>query len=62
MVFHYMKDLVGGRPHTKIKRSIRALLHQGEFVLPLNVPPTRKQIMAVKKRHGKWIKYPKQLK
>lgn len=38
----------GGR----IKRTGKAVLHKGEFILPKGVPPTKSQIKKVRKRGG----------
>tara|TARA_R110002126_G_scaffold78877_2_gene196182 strand:+ start:420 stop:698 length:279 start_codon:yes stop_codon:yes gene_type:complete len=45
----YIPFKKGGR----VRKNTRALLHKGEYVLPKGVPPTKKQIMAVKKKGGK---------
>jgi hypothetical protein len=39
----------GGR----IKRTGKATLHKGEFILPKGVPPTKSQIKKVRKRGGR---------
>jgi len=44
-------DLVPFKKGGKVtKKTQRALLHKGEFVLPRGVPPTKKQKAAVRKR------------
>jgi len=45
----------------KVQKSIRCLLHEGEFVLPRGVEPTKEQVAKVKERHGKYIKQKKTL-
>ena len=45
----------------KVQKSIRCLLHEDEYVLPMGVKPTKNQIQQVKKRHGKYIKQKKTL-
>lgn len=39
----------GGR----VKRTGKALVHKGEFILPKGVPPTKTQIKKVRKRGGR---------
>jgi hypothetical protein len=44
-------DLVPFKKGGKVtKKTQKALLHKGEFVLPKGVPPTKKQKAAVRKR------------
>lgn len=37
----------------KVKKTTKALLHKGEFVLPKGVKPTKAQLKAVKKKGGR---------
>lgn len=47
-------DLLPFKKGGRVKRKTqKALLHQGEFVLPKGVKPTKKQVRSVKKRGGR---------
>jgi hypothetical protein len=43
----------GGRVPGKKSKSLQILAHGGEYVLPVNVKPTKKQIAVVRKNKSK---------
>jgi hypothetical protein len=43
----------GGRVPGKKGKSLKVILHSGEYVLPLNSKPTKKQIAVVRKNKSK---------
>jgi hypothetical protein len=45
--------MTGFKKGGRVKRTGKALVHKGEFVLPVGVAPTKAQKKAVKKRGGK---------
>lgn len=47
----------GGYVKAKKGRPVRAIVHGGEFILPVGVKPTKRQKDAVKKRKAKKIMY-----
>ena len=63
----------GGRVPGKKGKALKILAHGGEYVLPMNVKPTKKQIAVVRKKNLKknnlsiiiykclWIVYPLKL-
>lgn len=44
---------LGFKKGGKVKRTGKALVHKGEFILPKGVKPTKKQIKKVRKRGGR---------
>jgi hypothetical protein len=49
----YLPFKKGGRVPGKKGRARRAIVHGGEYVLPVGVAPTKAQKKAVAKRHSK---------
>lgn len=44
---------LGFKKGGKVKRTGKALVHKGEFILPKGIKPTKKQIKKVRKRGGR---------
>lgn len=45
--------LLGFKKGGRVKRTVKALVHKGEFILPKGIPPTKSQIKKVRKRGGR---------
>lgn len=52
-VGEFLGNFVPFKKGGPVKKTTKALLHKGEYVLPAGVRPTRQQKRAVQKRHRK---------
>ena len=52
-VGEFLGNFVPFKKGGPVRKKTKAILHKGEYVLPAGVKPTRQQLAAVKRRHGR---------